>query len=235
MGSAFAADLSFVSVVQQLPINSCKGLETVSHPQFVYFDLGNVLLTFDHSVAMSRVASRTGVSTADVEAAIFQSGLQQDYELGTISSDEFASRVADALKVAIAPNDVWLLCSDIFSLNASIVPIVTHLASGGYPLGILSNTCEAHWKHIENQSYTILRELFPIRVLSYEERLAKPNPEIFRLAADRAGTEIGDILFIDDRPENITGAKNAGMDAVQYHNVPQLVRELIDRDVQTNL
>ena len=118
----------------------------------------------------------------------FQSGLQQDYELGAISSDEFASRVADSLNVTIAANDVWLLCSDIFSLNASIVPIVTHLASAGYPLGILSNTCEAHWKHIENQSYTILRELFSIRVLSYEERLAKPNPEIFKLAADRAST-----------------------------------------------
>ena len=207
----------------------------MSHPRFVYFDLGNVLLTFDHSIAMSRVASRTGVSTTDVEAAIFQSGLQQDYELGAISSDEFASRVADSLNVTIAANDVWLLCSDIFSLNASIVPIVTHLASAGYPLGILSNTCEAHWKHIENQSYTILRELFSIRVLSYEERLAKPNPEIFKLAADRASTEIGDILFIDDRSENVTEAKNAGMDTVQYHNTPQLVRELVDRDMRTNL
>jgi putative hydrolase of the HAD superfamily len=45
--------------------------------------------------------------------------------------------------------------------------------------------------------------------------VAKPDPRIYRIAAERLEVETGDCLFVDDQPGFVEGARAAGMDAVQ--------------------
>ena len=59
-------------------------------------------------------------------------------------------------------------------------------------------------------------ELFDVVVLSYEESIAKPNPEIFTLIAERLGVPAGECVMVDDRAENCEGAEIAGMQSVQH-------------------
>jgi putative hydrolase of the HAD superfamily len=46
--------------------------------------------------------------------------------------------------------------------------------------------------------------------------LAKPEPAIYRHAAEGLATPPANILFLDDKPENIQAALSAGMQAIQY-------------------
>ena len=78
-----------------------------------------------------------------------------------------------------------------------------NLWAAGYRLGILSNTCEAHWEYVSDGRYMVVRDLFELRVLSYEERCSKPEVAIYEVAARRAGTDPERIFFVDDRPENV--------------------------------
>lgn len=207
----------------------------MSPPRFIYFDLGNVLLKFDHDIACGRFSQRTGLAPEVFQAALFESGLQHQYELGAISSEEFAAGVNQQTRTSLSTRVILELCSDIFSLNASVIPVVTQLKSAGYSLGILSNTCSAHWEFIEAHSYTALKELFSIHVLSFREQVMKPDARIYHAAANAVEVPIQDILFIDDRSENVAGARETGMDAIQFQDVSTLIRDLVARDIRTNL
>jgi hypothetical protein len=63
-------------------------------------------------------------------------------------------------------------------------------------------------------------------VLSYELRLLKPDPAIYRAAARLAGSEPAECVFIDDMEENVKGAAAAGLAGIRYAPETDLAAEL---------
>ena len=198
--------------------------------EFIYFDLGKVILNFDHELTCQQVALVANVSAEEVRRVLFQTDLQRRYETGLISSDQFY----DEFSVATGSNsdkDALLLAgSDIFSLNRPIEPLITALSEGNIPIGILSNTCQAHWEFIVER-YAIVRR-FSQAILSFEVKSMKPDQQIYREAIKAAGVRASKIFFMDDRIENVQGAKAVGMDAVLFRNADELAQQLRDRNVE---
>ena len=211
---------------------------TKDTPKFIYFDLGNVLLTFNHRVACQQVGKLVGLPADRIWDLIFASQLQSRYEQGAITSrdiyGQFCQQICDDHRAWPDYRAFHVANSDIFHLNVPVIAIVAHLQSAGYPLGILSNTCEAHWKHVANDRYTVLNRMFRVTVLSYEQRSSKPERKIYEDAVARAGVEPGEIFFVDDRPENVEGACQAGLDAVLFRGPQQLAADLRGRGVRFN-
>lgn len=207
---------------------------TTRTPEFLYFDLGNVLLTFDQQVACRQVAALTGLTEPQVSHALFDSGLQDRYERGELTSREFYDAFCTA--TGVRPDDAAFhhAHSDMFALNIRIVPVVAHLWAAGYRLGILSNTCDAHWEYIADGRFKAVREFFPVRALSYELHCSKPEPAIYQRAAEAAGVAPDRIFFVDDRPENVAGARHAGWDAVRYESPQSLAQALRARGLTFN-
>lgn len=71
-----------------------------------------------------------------------------------------------------------------------------------------------------------LADVFDAVVLSGVVGVAKPNGEIFRLAAERLGLEPRQCVFVDDIAANVAGAVNTGMVGVHHHDVDSMVTEL---------
>jgi putative hydrolase of the HAD superfamily len=63
-------------------------------------------------------------------------------------------------------------------------------------------------------------------VISGEVGLRKPQPEIYRLAADRLGHRTDECVFVDDLAPNVRGAAAAGMVGVHHRDVEATVAEL---------
>jgi FMN phosphatase YigB (HAD superfamily) len=122
----------------------------------------------------------------------------------------------------------------MFTLNARIVPIVAQLASTGIPMGILSNTCEAHWDFVNNGRFGVVNHYFDVVALSYQLGAMKPDPQIYAKATEMANVEPGEIFFFDDKPENVEGALRAGYDAIHYTSPESLVVELSRRGIELN-
>ena len=114
------------------------------------------------------------------------------------------------------------------------MPLVAELQRAGHRLGILSNTNEMHLAHVSGGRYGIIPGLFERTALSFEVGALKPDRAIFTAAAEMAGVAPAEIFFVDDRPENVQGARTVGFDAVQYTTPPALAAELRKRGLKFN-
>lgn len=195
-------------------------------PEFFYFDMGNVLLDFDHEIACRRVAALTGLPADIVRHAIFQSGLELRYERGELTTEEFHAEFCQATGARLAVDELALACSDIFTLKAEMPAILAALQSAGRRVGLLSNTCDAHWRFVYPFRYPDMWRGFETFALSFELKALKPEPQIYRQAAALAGVPLEGLFFIDDRADNVTQALELGMDALLFESPGQLAREL---------
>lgn len=204
-------------------------------PRYIYFDLGNVLLTFDQSIACRQMAQVADADADQVHRYLFETGVQWAYERGEFSSADFCERFRERFDTTADDQTLMWAGSEMFEMNAAVVPVVALLSAAGHRLGILSNTCEAHWLHISNGRYRILQSYFEDYILSYEVGAMKPEVQIYEAAIETAGCEPGEIFFMDDRIDNVAGATAAGMDAVRFTSPQQLIRDLLARGVRFNI
>jgi HAD superfamily hydrolase (TIGR01509 family) len=198
-------------------------------PRFLYFDLGKVLLDFDHRVGCRHLASHAGVSEELVWETIFESGIEWRYERGEISSREFLERVRESIPTLPDFDTTLALISDIFVARPDVEEILDQLARRNHRMGVLSNTCEAHWQHLYPNRFPFLRERFRVHALSFELRAMKPEPAIYQQALELAGVSAAETFFVDDRLENVDAAARLGIDALQFHSAEQLADELAAR------
>jgi len=103
------------------------------------------------------------------------------------------------------------------------------------PIGILSNTCDVHWRHILSLGWGVLPGGFREIVLSHEVPAAKPDPAIFAHAEARAGVSASRIFFCDDLPEHIAAARAAGWDAELFTTAAVLLEQLHGRGLTLGL
>lgn len=199
----------------------------------IYFDLGNVLLAFDHRKACRQMADAAGRSTDDVHACLFGDiALQAAYERGQLSSEQFCSRFREHLGVEVEDSHLLHAASDMFEVKSEMIPILIQLKAKGYDLGILSNTCEAHWKFVSDGRYELVGYFEGPRILSYEVQSMKPDPTIYEAAIAAVDCDPSEIFFTDDRVENVEAAIKAGIDAVLFTTAMQLSHELSHRGIE---
>ena len=74
--------------------------------RLLYFDLGNVLLYFDHWRACAQVAALTASDPDQVWEVAFAGTLQQDYEEGKITTEQFYEALCEALDARPALADL---------------------------------------------------------------------------------------------------------------------------------
>lgn len=204
-------------------------------PAFVYFDLGNVVFFFDRARAFARMAAVSNADPTDVEAAVMDGGLQTAIERGDISWHEFHAAFCSRTGTRPSSDALARAASDMFSLNASLLPIIARCRRAGVPLGILSNTCDPHWTFLVSQGYAILPGAFREIVLSHEEKTAKPDPAIYRVATNRAGVPPERIFFCDDLAPHIDAARDVGWDAELFVSAHTLAEQLARRGLNLGL
>ncbi|HVM21438.1 MAG TPA: HAD family phosphatase [Egibacteraceae bacterium] len=143
-------------------------------------------------------------------------------ETGEISVEEFSVGLAQVLTersgVAVPADG---LIGRLFALMEHDETMFTAVAAAkrhGVRTGLLSNS----WG---SDAYPRERfaDLFDDVVISGEVRLRKPDPAIFRLAADRLGVAPDACVFVDDLDANITAAENLGMAGVLHRDASTTV------------
>jgi putative hydrolase of the HAD superfamily len=203
-------------------------------PSLIYFDLGNVLLKFDHQIGCRQIAELTGLAADEVSQMLFAEGLEVRYERGEIDSRQFYELFC-ARSGTRPEYEAWQHAgSAIFELHVPVVPVLAHLKYAGHRLGVLSNTCENHWHYLSSGRYCVIPSYFDVFALSFQVKALKPAPEMYQAAARLAGVEPADIFYMDDRAENVDGARAVGFDAVQFTSAHELARALRERGVSFN-
>ena len=131
-------------------------------------------------------------------------------ETGAIAEGEFAGVLAERLGVAERKGLVDRLFAGMRPDHAMLAAVRAAKAAG-VRTGLVSNSIgEGRYDR------STFPELFHAVVISAEEGLHKPEPEIFLLGAQRAGVDPAECVFVDDLRENCRGAEAVGMTAVLH-------------------
>ena len=204
----------------------------VRTPRFLYFDLGNVLLSFSHERMVAQMAAALSASPNAVREVLFgPEGWEHEFELGKIDGPEFARRLNARFGARADEATLRRASGDIFTLNHEVWQIVTRLLRQGRALGILSNTNVWHWEFLEAERYCLATGMVPIAALSWRLQALKPELVAYRRAARLADCAPEDVFFVDDMPANVEGALAAGFDAVRFVSAEQLTQDLAERGI----
>lgn len=204
-------------------------------PAFVYLDLGRVVVDFDHAIAWGNVASLTGLAETDIERFFTDADRPRRIETGELAWSDLHADFVRETGTPVDAEALFRAAGAIFTLRAEMLPVIAGIERAGLPLGILSNTCDAHWQHLLRCRYGILPGGIGPLVLSYEVGAMKPHPSIYEVATREAGVAAESIFFCDDIPAHVDAARAAGWDAEVFVGARQLVEQLAERGVSLGL
>lgn len=181
-------------------------------PSIVVFDLGKVLVDFDYSIAGRRIAAKSNLSAAEVQAYLNQSPLLFRYETGLMSRREFFEDVRVHTGFQGDLEEFGNYFADIFSELPEMIALHAQLRQKGIPTYIFSNTNDLAVEHV--------RRAFPFfanfngYILSYEVGAMKPAAKIYEALEALAGQRGPDIVYLDDRAENIAAGAARGWQTI---------------------
>ncbi len=197
-------------------------------PKFLYFDLGKVLINFSVERMLDQVAGVAGITADAAREVLFAGGLMLRHETGRLSTREFYEAFCAAAGVRPDYGRLVAAAADIFELNLPMVPLAAQLQQAGYPMGILSNTCETHWEHCF-RCYRIVSEGFSVYARQPPDRGVEAGSGHYGAAAELAGCRPEEIFFVDDIAGHVAGAQAVGFDAVQFTTAEALADQLRQR------
>lgn len=192
----------------------------------IVFDLGKVLVDFDYSIAARRLASRGKLATDQIRAFIDQSPLLFKLESGELSVDRFFEAVCRATGFCGSFEEFAAFFADIFVPIDLMVQLHSDLRSHGFRTFIFSNTNDLAIRHIR-RNFPFFND-FDGYILSYEHGAMKPDPKLYEVVERQTGRRGPEILYLDDRQENIVAGKNRGWQ-VLLHEAPEQTRTAIQK------
>lgn len=181
------------------------------------FDLGDVLYQVDYKKSLNQFGTLAGKPLEFDPDELFFRDIFKNFETGAISEKSFRKEIRMILGSESLDDEIdaaW---------NAMLVGVKNRRMADllklkkEYPLFLLSNTNPIHMRKLETECPGLF-SIFDKCMYSFEMALRKPMIEIYEKAADLGGYAIKNSWMIDDRAENIEGAKLAGMMALQIKN-----------------
>ncbi|MEU9407354.1 HAD family phosphatase [Streptomyces sp. NPDC048281] len=178
------------------------------HPSspVVVWDLGGVLAPSGR--ALTSLADALGIPEAVLAEPYWAH--RDAYDLGG-SPVAYWARIGEALRRPL--DAAWAERLDAIDtgawavLGAEASGLLDRLADRGTPLGVLSNAPASLAAAVRRADWSAR---FDTLVFSSDLGLMKPDPRIYRGAEERLGRAASDIVFFDDRAENVAAARAHG-------------------------
>ncbi len=193
------------------------------------WDLGGVLIPFSHARLWRNFL---GILPLGKSLKFFwrREALQKrlfkpldDFERGLRSFDELRDAVENELKVTLDREKFRNAWNDIFGRPGETAAFARALQES-HPSYVLSNTNAEHLEYVKQKAPELL--FMDGWIPSYEVHALKPESEFFERALEIVGEEAGNCLLIDDRLENVEGARKCGIRALHYRGLAKLKEEL---------
>lgn len=199
------------------------------------FDLGNVILPFDHRQIATQLWNRSAKQGSLTPEAIFaflfnrEAGFVDGYETGRLSSGQFFAQLRDRLDLEMdfaAFKGIW---NPIFWENRRVCEAVEYLKAKGYPLFLLSDTNELHFTYIAGKYPVVHR--FDERILSYEVGVKKPAREIYDVIFAKTDVDRSEAFYIDDIECYVEAARGYGIPGMVFQGEEHLWRRLAEMGI----
>jgi len=178
----------------------------------VIFDFGGVLAFPPSDQQFSKAAALCGMTTPDFIAAFWQK--RHEYDRGMDPQGywrDFAQ--SNGLEFDDAMVDAMIAFEIEFwsHYDDRVFAWITELRRAGLRTSILSNLPITIGENLRATPGFL--DHFDQVTFSYQLGVIKPEPGIYRFALEGLGVAVGEALFLDDRPDNVEGARAIGLHA----------------------
>ena len=190
----------------------------------IIFDIGNVLADFVWDKHYRSFGFTEEVFDRLVKATV-KSPLWNEYDRGVLSDEEVLQGFVDndpgiEKEIRQSLNDV----GSMVIRNDYAIPWIQELQGKGYRCLYLSNFSEK--AHRECAAALDFIPHMDGGILSYQDKVIKPMPEIYQLLIDRYGLVPEECVFMDDTPRNLDGAEKFGIHTIHFKNQAQAIEDL---------
>lgn len=187
--------------------------------QAVIFDVGRVLVHWHPQVIADALAELTSSSPEAIQAA--QRAVHREFSLGILKARAYHRYLVDAVGMDADWCRFYEACCRGLCRDEQALAYACGLKQRAVAVGVISNTNDLHVLWLREQIPELA--LFDSVIFSSDVGLTKPAAEIYRQASDELGIRPDQALFVDDLPENVAGAHDAGMAGLLHSDWHQTI------------
>jgi HAD superfamily hydrolase (TIGR01509 family) len=187
----------------------------------IVFDLGKVLVDFDYAIAARKIGARSTKEVPDLLHFLGSSPILARFEHGELTRGQFFAEMQQVTGFTGSLEEFVADFADIFIPIPAMIELHAELRRRGFPTYIFSNTNDIAIGHIRRE--------FPFfgnfdgYIFSCEVKSMKPDAKIYDALEAMTGKRGAEILYIDDRPENIAAGAARGWQTI-LHETPEKSR-----------
>lgn len=175
-------------------------------------DLGKVVIDVDFNRCFAFWGERAGIDPARLAARWSADAAYAAHETGELDFDGYCAHLAATLDIRLDAADWHAGWQALFQgLYPGVVRLLPRLAAR-YPLFAFSNTNAVHerfWRAAYGEELAAFEHIYSSVALGQR----KPDAAAFRRVVADMGMPASRVLFVDDTPANVAGARAAGLDA----------------------
>jgi len=201
-------------------------MEKLATQKVIVFDLGKVLVDFDYSIAALKVAARSDKPLGSLISLLSTSPLIVQYESGQVTRQQFYEQVRDAVGFRGTPEEFGGYFADIFAEMPAMIALHADLRRRGFKTYIFSNTNDLAIEHV-GRNFPFFQN-FDGYIYSHEIGAMKPDAKIYEAMEKMCGRSGADIIYLDDRLENIQAGAARGWRSI-LHETPEKSRAAVER------
>jgi len=192
--------------------------------RFILFDIGNVLVRYDHQRTMTALAD---LYHADpVQLSTFYNQIGRQFGVGEITPTQVVDMLNSRFNTSHSLEEFTkAFCAGLMRDDAALAYAVALQVEDELAVGAISNTNAVHVAWLDDRAPELNE--FELVIMSNEVGLRKPDPEIYELAMEILNASPAQILYVDDLAENVEAARQLGMSAILHHDWAE-TRALID-------
>jgi FMN phosphatase YigB (HAD superfamily) len=192
-------------------------------------DLAGVLCRFDSGARLERLAAVSRLDSAEVDERLYGSGIVDQCDRGELDAAGIRDVLRDQLGLNCDDLELARLWASAFTPDDQVLAIIDRVAPG-VTRSLLTNN-DALLRDTLPLVLPAVHARIAIPLFSATTRATKPSPAAYAAALTVLGAAPADVLFVDDSPSNVDGARRMGIAAVHFTSAEALRSELANADL----
>jgi epoxide hydrolase-like predicted phosphatase len=190
----------------------------------VIFDVGGVIVRSGTRQGRRKWEDRLGLNEWESEDIVFNSDMGTKAQKGEISDEDLWNWVKKRFE--LSDDDFAEFTIDFWADNQvdQEMMVMIRKLRPAYTTAIISNATDTMRQDLDERYH--IDDAFDLIVCSAEEKIMKPDPEIFLKTLNRLQVKPSESVFIDDMKSNADAARELGMKAIHYTPAIDLAAEL---------
>ncbi len=191
----------------------------------ICFDLDGVYFTPQGKKSFhTALSTEYGADPAVVDELMYKSPEMAQLVRGQISSEQFWDRVREITGITATDEELTNRWIQDYEIDENVRKAVLEAKKQGYITCVCTNNNGIRLPALEKKFHFM--NDFDVIVSSHEVGHTKPSKEIFETLLQKLNVKPEELIYSDDNPERLQGAKDLGIQTFVYHNFEQFLEEL---------